>query len=592
MVTKAISLLFIAVLLAGALVVVPSMVSANPDICTWTNTSTDGLWSTAANWSCGHAPASGDSVIFDSTSDTPVTVNVVTASLTSMNIAVGYTSTIILALDQCGDPCTPFQTWGAVTFDGAATLDDSNGCIFSVGSFSMTGGLGTLIGNFNFASACQGIPSIHVAGTFDTRGGNVVQDGLELLLHGTGNLAMKAGDTVNLIDIFGDTTGGSAGVGTTTMQTNIKTNSAGESFFIAGNSATGDLHTFNTNGFILDTNTAGFGYGNIFNQGTLNTQDNGLKTGNFEVANCGPVGVVGAGCGVMNLDTFAVRSVAFRATNNQFSLVNWLRFDNYENSGGPCCPPANSGRLDQNYQWTMKMVDTTDTVQFEIDDLAYGPNGDPTLNPQYRLYRNGVLLDTEGIGTGSTHTSARFTITGGWSLTADVMSLVGPGSAYAQPPTTQPLPIPPECIGNTVTFTDNRPEAANAVVWIWDWGDGQSTTTSSPTASHNYANADVYTITVRVQDKSGRIDTFVGSVDLTTPGCSIFTAAQIVGPYLLALLIIIAFVLLLQALMGKKRIWLTRALLAILIVGTIVIAIFIFYGWTPELPGGIRIIST
>src|SRR6266566_580027 len=122
-------LLMLAVVLAGIAALPP--VSANPDTCTWTNGSADGLWGTAGNWSCGHAPANGDDVIFDATSSTPVSVNVLTANLATLTVSAGYTSAITLNADQCngilspvtGLVCdTPRSTWGAVAVNSLATL--------------------------------------------------------------------------------------------------------------------------------------------------------------------------------------------------------------------------------------------------------------------------------------------------------------------------------------------------------------------------------------------------------------------------------------------------------------------------------------
>ena len=161
--------------------------------------------------------------------------------------------------------------------------------------------------------------------------------------------------------------------------------------------------------------------------------------------------------------------------------------------------------------------------------------------------------------------------------------VTGPSSS---PPL--PLPIPISCPGATeIALTDTRPEAANVVVYLWEWGDGTTTQTSSHTVTHNYTASGTYTITMRSQDISGRIDTFQGSVDLNAPGCHILNAAQIIGPYLLALLIIAAFVLLVQLIFGEKGKF-RLALVVTIIVLVAAVVVFILLGWAPELPGHIR----
>ena len=59
----------------------------------WDNSSTDGLWSTDANWSLGTKPDGSDDVIFDATSDTACSIDEA-ASCLSLSMLTGYTSTV------------------------------------------------------------------------------------------------------------------------------------------------------------------------------------------------------------------------------------------------------------------------------------------------------------------------------------------------------------------------------------------------------------------------------------------------------------------------------------------------------------------
>ena len=195
--------------------------------------------------------------------------------------------------------------------------------------------------------------------------------------------------------------------------------------------------------------------------------------------------------------------------------------------------------------------------------------GQPTYNAQWS--------STPADGTGQR-----------WGYSAvSVSSPAAVGGPTSGPPP-EPLPIPIACPSSTeVVLTDTRPESANVVVYNWDWGDGTTTQTSSHTVTHNYTAAGQYTITMRAQDISGRIDTFQGTVDLNAPGCHILYGAQIIGPYILALLILMAFVLLVQLIFGKKG-KLRLALIITIIALVIIVAVFIYFGWAPELPGHIK----
>lgn len=65
--------------------------------CTWNNSSSDGLWATAANWSCGRVPSVIDNIIFDgAVSNADVTMNsaAVGTSLTVKGTDLPYTGDV------------------------------------------------------------------------------------------------------------------------------------------------------------------------------------------------------------------------------------------------------------------------------------------------------------------------------------------------------------------------------------------------------------------------------------------------------------------------------------------------------------------
>ena len=66
---------------------------------TWDNSSADGLWSNPLNWSSDAVPGAGDNVIFDATSNTACTADVVVNNLASISLNTGYTSTVTLNTD-------------------------------------------------------------------------------------------------------------------------------------------------------------------------------------------------------------------------------------------------------------------------------------------------------------------------------------------------------------------------------------------------------------------------------------------------------------------------------------------------------------
>jgi len=72
-----------------------------------------------------------------------------------------------------------------------------------------------------------------------------------------------------------------------------------------------------------------------------------------------------------------------------------------------------------------------------------------------------------------------------------------------------PVQAPPAVAGSTVDFTVSSNGGAG-VEYVWNFGDGSPDTapSTSPTASHAYANAGLYSVTVTATDSLGRVTTW------------------------------------------------------------------------------------
>ncbi len=71
--------------------------------------------------------------------------------------------------------------------------------------------------------------------------------------------------------------------------------------------------------------------------------------------------------------------------------------------------------------------------------------------------------------------------------------------------------IPGSCLLSAVTFTDNSvSDGTHAIIsWTWDYGDGSIATLSAPPFQHTYSAAGNYTVSLKVTDSKGCIDSIV-----------------------------------------------------------------------------------
>ncbi len=103
-----------------------------------------------------------------------------------------------------------------------------------------------------------------------------------------------------------------------------------------------------------------------------------------------------------------------------------------------------------------------------------------------------------------------------------------------------------------VTIYDGRPEAALAVLYIVGWGDGVTTLSATTPVNHTYPADDVYTLSVRVQHRTGLIEIFTTQVDTRGNNCS---AQKFANEYLgILLMLAVLFILAAVITIASRRI--------------------------------------
>lgn len=128
-----------------------------------------------------------------------------------------------------------------------------------------------------------------------------------------------------------------------------------------------------------------------------------------------------------------------------------------------------------------------------------------------------------------------------------------------------------------ITVYDGRSEAALAILYIISWGDGKQDTKATTPVNHTYGKDGIYTLTVRVQYRTGLIEVYVTQVDTRGNNCALQKFAnEYIGILLmLAVLLVIAAVIVTASrrrVSSKKRelfrkafVWLGIGILAIVL---------------------------
>lgn len=91
---------------------------------------------------------------------------------------------------------------------------------------------------------------------------------------------------------------------------------------------------------------------------------------------------------------------------------------------------------------------------------------------------------------------------------------------------------------SAVTIKDIRPQSVNAILYLWDFGDGTQETTTVGTVDHHYPLGDQYTLQITVQDKSGSIQQFTGTVDTRAGICGLSGLLEALWALLIATFIL------------------------------------------------------
>ena len=241
-------------------------------------------------------------------------------------------------------------------------------------------------------------------------------------------------------------------------------------------------------------------------------------------------------------------------------------------------------------QWTMDSSVAAMEIVFEFSGLP---------SNRYVLLRNGntIATDTDGDGTAS------FTFTGGWG-TGDVMRILKqpPGGEGGDIPDTQlaggygtfanlfdvKYPDPGKRCQN-VTIEDTRSIAALAVLYVWNFGDGTQEETAKGSVGHVYKEEGLYTVTVRVQYRTGAIEIFLVNVNARGDECLFSEFVHDFFPLLLALIALMAIAAaIVQA--SKRRIekrlrkLLIRLFLSVALIAFGIVAVVVIYTTGMNIP--------
>ncbi|MDE1837838.1 MAG: PKD domain-containing protein [Euryarchaeota archaeon] len=169
------------------------------------------------------------------------------------------------------------------------------------------------------------------------------------------------------------------------------------------------------------------------------------------------------------------------------------------------------------------------------------------------LYFPPILATAGGVTLASGGTQVSLTGNGSLSLTYDRLlygNLTGPSSATAGSAVT---------LGSSVS---GGTPGGEGYTWVWFWGDGTkpswaNLTSRAPSASHTFASAGSYTVTLRINDTDGQTiwRSFVVTVSACTGSCAgPQTKATSLETYaLLALLAVIVAALLLWLYVRRRR---------------------------------------
>ncbi|MGG9961343.1 PKD domain-containing protein [Ferruginibacter sp. SUN106] len=125
----------------------------------------------------------------------------------------------------------------------------------------------------------------------------------------------------------------------------------------------------------------------------------------------------------------------------------------------------------------------------------------------------------DGATGGNGSTSHTYTLAGKYTvqlIVTDIFNckdtLIKPLYIQVDGPTAGFAPgVPGSCLLSAITFTDNSvPDGIHPLsTWIWSYGDGIIDTLTTPPFQHTYSGPGVYTVSLKVTDSKGCIDSIV-----------------------------------------------------------------------------------
>ena len=149
-------------------------------------------------------------------------------------------------------------------------------------------------------------------------------------------------------------------------------------------------------------------------------------------------------------------------------------------------------------------------------------------------------------------------------------------------------PLAAQRINESVTFTDNRPQAAVALVYVWNFGDGTGEVTNTGKATHLYTAADrVYHTSVIVQYTDGAIDQFVLAVDTRGTNCAFQGFEHYIVPLIYATAILLAVSAAIVIIGRKKKLLkVSKWMLALAVILFAIPFIIYIYAYLAGIPLG------
>lgn len=142
---------------------------------TWDGGGANDYWDTDANWSDDSKPVSGDTAVFDNTSDDPCVIReAINMGNVTINMNSGYDGTLTQGYTvTCGAITCSSGTWSGSANLNCSGLTVSGGTVTLGGTDTITGSLAQSSGSLTLSSGTTNI-TVDLSGTFTHSNGTVV----------------------------------------------------------------------------------------------------------------------------------------------------------------------------------------------------------------------------------------------------------------------------------------------------------------------------------------------------------------------------------------------------------------------------------